>query len=204
MKTVKTSRRFDGSPISIRALCRLEDRTLPFGLLDVVATDGVRHFSGQLSAGDVDCTWEMMVWQNGFWSVKGDFHDGGTLAGDFFNVEFLLDTDHGVGTGLKGSILDVWDSRHISVSNDGSDSWIRENWHKIEGSGPTVTMYAAPAVGMIVEKILIALAIVVAAAIAGSGKSKYEARRCPDDPWRDPGQPCIQFVPVNEQPVNEQ
>ena len=66
MKTLKTSRQFKGDAISLRALCQLEGRNVPFSTLDVVATDGVRHFSGLISSGDVDCTWEMTVWQNGF------------------------------------------------------------------------------------------------------------------------------------------
>ena len=109
MKTVKTSRQFIGSIISLRALCLLEDRSFPVGVIDIVASDGYRHFSGQISTGDVDCTWEMTVWQNGFWSVSADFHDGGTLTGDFFFLELLLDSDHSVGARLEGSIINVFD-----------------------------------------------------------------------------------------------
>jgi len=79
----------------------------------------------------------MTVWQNGFWSVNGDFHDGGLLAGDFFFAEFLLDVNHSVGAKLEGSILNIFESRHLSVNKDGSDRWVRENWDTFEGSGPT-------------------------------------------------------------------
>jgi len=51
--------------------------------MDIVTSDGVRNFNGKVKNGDVDCTWDMTIWQNGFWSVKADFHDGGVLAGDF-------------------------------------------------------------------------------------------------------------------------
>lgn len=212
MNTLKTSRQFRGSPISIRALCGLEDRSLPFSVLDIVATDGFRHFNGQLSTGDVDCTWEMTVWQNGFWSVKADFHDGGVLAGDFFFAEFLLDRDHSVGAKLEGSILNVIESRHLSLSKDGSDRWVRENWHKFEGSGPTVRLHAAPAIGQLVAAPLVVLAAVpyvvfvvgfvvvggvVVIATLASGK-KYTPRRCSDP--SDTSTACVEFVPVEEEP----
>src|SRR5688572_19455201 len=113
MKTVKTSRNFHGPIISLRAVCQLENRPFPCSIADLTATDGVRHFSGQLSAGDVSCTWKMTIWQNGFWSVSADFHDGGTLAGDFFFAEFLLDKGRALGVKLEGSILDIIDSRSL-------------------------------------------------------------------------------------------
>jgi hypothetical protein len=209
MKTVKTSRQFRGSPISLRALCQLEDRSLPFSIMDIVATDGVRHFSGNLSTGDVDCTWEMVVWQNGFWSVKGDFHDDGALAGDFFFAEFLLDRDHAVGARIEGSILNIFDSRHLSVSKDGSDRWVRENWHKFEASGPTVRLHAAPAIGQLIAVPFIALAAVpfvvffgiFVAGLASGGKKR--AKRCDDsiDTFDSVGQgstACVEYVPVEE------
>jgi hypothetical protein len=214
VKTVKTSRQFHGTPISLRALSLLEDRSFPVSVSDIVATDDFRHFSGQISTGDVDSTWEMDVWQNGFWSAKSDFHDGGTVAGDFFFLELLLDRDHSVGARLEGSILNVADSRHLSLSNDGSDRWIRENWHKIEGSGPTVRLHAAPAIGEIVATPFVALAavpyvvIVVAFVVVVGGSvistlasgGTFRARRCSDLPNtldnQPSSQPCIEFVPV--------
>jgi hypothetical protein len=217
VKTVKTSRQFIGSIISLRALCLLEDRSFPVGAIDIVATDGVRYFSGQISSGDVDCAWAMAVWQNGFWSLWGDFHDGGTVAGDFFFLELLLDSDHSVGARLEGSILNVIDSRHLSLSKHGSDRWIRENWHKFEGSGPTVRLHAAPSLGGIVLAPLVALAAVpfvvyvVAFFVVGgvivisnlaAGKT-YRLRRCSDPPdtfGQPSSQPCIEAVPVDEQP----
>lgn len=216
MKTLKTSRQFKGDAISLRALCQLENRSLPFSTLDVVATDGVRHFSGQISSGDVDCTWEMSVWQNGFWAARGDFHDGGLLAGDFFFAEFLLNRDHSVGAKLEGSILNIIDSRHLSISKNGSDSWVRENWHTFEGSGPTVRLHAAPAVGQLVATPIVLLAavpfVVFAAAFVviggvvvigtlASGKH-YELRPCPPDPF-DTSKACVQAVPVPNRPEQE-
>jgi hypothetical protein len=190
MKTIKTSRQFRGSPISIRALCGLEDRSLPFSIMDIVATDGVRHFSGNLSTGDVHCTWEMTVWQNGFWSVKADFNDHGALAGDFFFAEFLLDRDHAVGAKLEGSILNViTESPNLSLSKDGSDRWVRENWHKFEASGPTVRLHAAPSVGGIIVGNLLVLATVAFFASSGGG-----AGRCKD---QDPnGSACVHVTVV--------
>jgi hypothetical protein len=127
MKTVKTSRDFRGSVISLRALCQLEDRPLPFSIADVVADEGFREFSGKLSTGDVICTWTMTVWKNGFWTVGADFHDGGILAGDFFFAEFLLDKGGSLGVKLEGSILNIVDSRNLTLMKDGSDRRIREN-----------------------------------------------------------------------------
>ena len=146
MNSVKTSRNFHGPLISLRALCELEDRALPYSIADLVADDGVRQFNGKLSTGDVICTWKMTVSQNGFWSVSADFHDGGTVAGDFFFAEFLLDKGQALGVKLEGSILNIADSRSLSVSKDGSDRRIRENWHKFPG-GPSVRLHAAPSVG---------------------------------------------------------
>jgi hypothetical protein len=221
MKTVKTSRQFQGGPISLRALCGLEDRTLPVSVMDIVASDGVRHFSGKITTGDVDCTWDMSVWQNGFWSVKGDFHEGGTLAGDFFFAEFLLDKDHSVGARLEGSILNVVESRHLTVRKDGSDRWIRENWDKFEGRGPTVRLHAAPAIGELVATPLVALAAVpsvvfvvagavvivggIVVGIASGGNGRRRMQRCPegtlnvDLPGRDT--PCVEIAEPPKDPT---
>src|SRR3989304_6692807 len=192
MKTIKTSRQFRGSPISIRALCGLEDRSLPFSIMDIVATDGVRSFSGHISTGDVDCTWEMTVWQNGFWSVKADFHDDGVLAGDFFFAEFLLDRDHAVGAKLEGSILNVIESRHLSLSKDGSDRWVRENWHSFEGSGPSVRLHAAPSIGGMVGSTVAVLAAAVAFIFSPAGAAtaeRFGAKRCDEQDPRGPA--CV-------------
>src|SRR5262249_44215678 len=73
--------------------------------------------------------------------------------GDFFFAEFLLDSDHAIGARLEGSILDVARGRHLSLDKHGLDPWVRENWPKFEGSGPTVRLHAAPAWGMLAEKL---------------------------------------------------
>ena len=182
MKTFKTSRRFHGSPISLRALGRLEDRSLPLSVRDIVATDGFRHFSGEISTGDVECNWELNLWQNGFWSAKGNFYDDGTIAGDFFYVEFLLAGEHhSVGARIEGSILNVIESRHLSKGKEGSDRWIRENWHKFEQTGPTVRLHVAPAVGAVFlwTGVILAVAPVVAFAVTGKdGTTTMEVTRC--------------------------
>jgi hypothetical protein len=171
MKTVKTSRQFRGTPIKLRALCKLEDRTLPFSIRDFVATDGVRQFNGQLSSGDVDCMWEMQVRQNGFWSVKGNFHDGGLLTGDFFFAEFLLDQDYPIGARLEGSILDITASRHLSLGKHGFDRRVRENWQKFEGSGPAVRLHAAAALGMLAVELAFPLEMLQSASSNDDGPS---------------------------------
>ncbi len=198
MKTIKTSRQFRGSPISIRALCGLEGRSLPFSVLDIVTNDGVRHFHGEISTGDVGCTWAMTVWQNGFWSVKGDFHDDGILAGDFFYAEFLLDQDHHVGARLEGSILEIYDNeRLLSLSKNGSDRWIRENWHRFESSGPTVRLHATPAFGVYIVAGFIALAIAGGYIFGGSS-----AERC-DEAGEHPGGPACIHVQLVDAPGQE-
>jgi hypothetical protein len=135
----------------LRSLCKSEGQRLPYSIREFIITGDPRRFNGQLSSGDVDCTWEMDIRQDGLWSVKGDFHDGGILAGDFFFAEFLLDEANPVGVRLEGSILNVADSRHMSVEKRGVDPWVRTNWQKCEGSGPTVRLHAAPAVGSLLE-----------------------------------------------------
>ena len=210
METLKTSRQFRGGPISMRALCLLEDRALPFSIMDIVSTSGFRHFSGKLSAGDVDCTWEMKVWQNGFWSIQADFHDGGLVSGDFFFVEFLLAGEQGKkGEKLEGSILNLVESRHLSLSKQGSDSFVRENWYTFEASGPMVRLHAAPSLGGIVLTpfallnevpgevyIGVGAAIIIGGAIISGGRRRV--RRCPegtvdtDIPGRD--SPCVEIA----------
>ncbi len=208
MKTVKTSRNFHGPIISLRAVCQLENRPFPCSIADLTATDGVRHFSGQLSAGDVSCTWKMTIWQNGFWSVSADFHDGGTLAGDFFFAEFLLDKGRALGVKLEGSILDIIDSRSLTLGKQGSDRRIRESWHSFAESGPSVRLRAAPAVGALVATPILALAatpfVVFFAAFAVVGGAIIIGHAARGGTWRpqpcrEPSETsaaCIEFVPV--------
>lgn len=192
MTSIKTSRQFTGSPISIRALCGLEDRSLPFSVMDIVRTDGVRRFSGQISNGDVDCTWEMTVWQNGFWTVKADFHDGGVLAGDFFFAEFLLGADDPVGVKLEGSILSVMESRHLALRKEGSDRRVRENWHTFEASGPKVRLHVALSIGGIVVSTFVVLAATTVFIFSPAGDAtadRFGMGRCDD---QDPNGPaCV-------------
>jgi hypothetical protein len=165
MKTLKTSRNFTGSPISFRTVSRLEGRKFPASLRDFITTDEFRNFSGQIKAGDVTCTWNMAVWQNGFWSLSGDFHDGGIVGGDFFAADFMLDSTNHIGARLEGSILDPLEDRDTTVTQDGSDPWVRENWSRFQSSGPSVKLHAAPAVGMIVENSLLLLVIAVGSVV---------------------------------------
>ena len=206
MASLKAARTFQGPLITLRGLCELEDRAPTFSLRDVVSADGLRQFSGRVSAGDVDATWEMSVWGNGAWSAKADFHDGGVVAGDFFFLELLLDANHAVGAKLEGSILNLLDNRHLSLRKDGADRWIRENWHRIEGVGPSVRLHAAPAVGQLVATPIVLLASVpfvvvlagfiiliggAAAAAAASGKN-VTVSRCPDQPF-NADNTCVRF-----------
>ena len=187
MRTVRTSRRFEGSHISVRGLCELEARDLPARLSDILADDEFRLFQGEITAGDVRCKWHMSVWRNGFWSVTGDFHDDGVIAGDFFTITFMLDPGHSVGAALKGSILDLTDNRNLTVSASGSDPWIRQNWSRFEASGPSVRLSAKIAPGA-----LIALAGVVVVIIGGAAFGKksgsadsFTIRPCPGQFQRD-------------------
>lgn len=135
----------------LRSLCNGEGQNLPYSVREFIITGDPHHFNGRLNAGDVDCAWEVDVRHDGFWSVKGNFHDGGALAGDFFFAEFLLDEDSQVGVRLEGSILDVTDSRDLSLEKHGVAPWIRKNWQKIEGRQPSVRLYAAPAWASLLE-----------------------------------------------------
>jgi hypothetical protein len=161
-------------------------------MMQILATDGIRHFDGKISNGDVDCTWEMSVWQNGFWSVKADFHDRGVLAGDFFFAEFLLEKEHSVGAKLEGSILNLIESRHLSLSKDGADRRVRENWHTFEASGPFVRLHVAPSVGGLVVSTLAVLAAVTVFIINPAGASAAEkigVSRCDDQDRHGPA--CV-------------
>lgn len=195
MKTVKTARKFEGSPISLRALCKLEDWSFPVSIGKVVASVGFRNFSGSITAGDVSCTWNVVVWRNGFWSAKGDFHDDGVLGGDFFYLNVYFDKNRSVGLELKGSILELTDSRDLLVSKQGSDRWIRDNWHTFEGSGLTIILKATPSVGSIIAKPLGAFVIIAAVSLSGGGEKQGTVGPC--DGWentRDPnGGPCIHY-----------
>ena len=83
----------------------------------------------------------------------------------------------------------------LPLAKDGSDRWIRENWHKFEGSGPTVRLHAAPAVGMLAAEPFIALALIVGFAFevdSYSHKKGFAHRSAPSDP-PDATQPGIEF-----------
>ena len=171
MKTLKTSRKFWGGPISVGALCGLEDRSLPVNMMDIVSTTDVRHYSGKISTGDVDCSWVLTARQNGFWSVNADFRDNSIIAGDFFFVEFVFRGEQGIkGIKLEGSILSVVESRHLSLSSEGSDQFIRENWQIFEASGPTVRLHAAPAIGSLIGSSFVILGAVAVFVYGGGDK----------------------------------
>jgi len=192
MKTVKTCRRFIGSFISIRGLSLIEARSFPVSLADIITSHEFRVFSDSLSAGDIDCKWNMTVFRNGSWSVNADFHDKGIIAGDFFFLDLLLDTDHSIGARVEGSILDPNDNRNLSLAKNGLDPFIRENWNKIEASGPAVTLHAAAALGELVLPAVTVLLIVGAVFFpAKKGRSdSVEIHPCGDP--EDPGL-CAEF-----------
>lgn len=210
MRSLRTSRQLEGSVVSFRGLCLLERRAAPFSLLDVVNTDGVLQFSGHASAGDVDCSWQLTLWHNGFWSAHADFHDGGVLAGDFFFIELVVDPALALGVRLEGSLLSLVESRHLSVSKAGSDPKIRENWHRFEASGPSVRMHAAPGLATLLAVPFVAFAaapfvVVAVGAIVVVGVSvvvnlaagrRLQPRRCPDEPI-DSQTACVEFVFVD-------
>jgi hypothetical protein len=148
----------------------------------------------------------MTVFRNGFWSATAAFHDKGEIAGDFFFVELLLDKVHSVGARLEGSILDPQSGRNLSLSQDGADRWIRENWSKFEASGPSVRLHAAVAAGVVAGKtagiVLLIVGAVVVMAIGGIFLShNTRVSRCPGPPERDEhGRPipCVEFSPAPE------
>lgn len=197
MKTLRNSRFFIGGPISLVGLCLLEKRVFPVNVSDIVAGSEFEHHSGQLHAGDVDLTWEMKLWRNGFWSVKAELHDGGIIAGDFYSVIFAVDPDHRVGTRFEGSI-NVLDDRHKSHQADGVDTWVRDNWSIIYNKKPLVSLHSAVDVGQIVGVGFMMLAVAVSAVFFSDGKQKH-IRRC-DDTWGGgaarpdhQNEPCIEF-----------
>ena len=169
----------------MRALDRLESRGFPLSLRAFLTENGVRQFSGTISTGSVDCSWVLGLWQNGTWAAKGDFHDGGLVLGDFFALDFLLDSDHGIGATLTGSILDPVESRHTSVSRNGNDPWLRDHWDRIATSGPTVLLHAAPAVGGLVTFVVIGIIAAAEVLFGGDNGSANGMTQTPCSGWPD-------------------
>ena len=100
--------------------------------------------------------------------------------------------DGGVGVKLEGSILNLIESRHLSLDKQGSDKWIRENWNKVQAVGPNVNLHAEPSVGGIIVGGFAVLGIAIAFVVGGGGKvlaERFGAERCDDQDPKGPA--CI-------------
>lgn len=147
METVKTSWHITEPLYKLRSLCSSNGLTVPYSIREFL-NNGLLQFSGSLSSGDVDCNWYMLLRRYGYWSVKGVFHDGGVLGGDFFTLLFGL--GGAVSVQLDGSILDIPDSRHLGLKKYGISTWIYENWETI-GAGPAVQLWVKPSASELIS-----------------------------------------------------
>src|SRR5579872_1357352 len=170
MISVRGSRAFTGdAPISLVGLAKLERRTFPVSVREMATVES-REFDGSISAGDVDCTYQVTLYNSGRWFITADFRDNGDLVGDFFVLDFPID---GQGRGLR---LDHGDSalghgQTDRMSANGLDEFIRNDWPRIRGAPLTAKLSASPDIGSIITVIAtIAFGIGVIAFVFGPGK----------------------------------
>jgi hypothetical protein len=194
MISVRASRRFTGDgPISLVALAKLEHRPFPVSVRDMASVES-REFNGQISAGDVDCSYRVTLYNSGRWFITADFHDNGDLLGDSFVLEFPVDGQD------RGIVLDHGDSvlgpgKDVRMNRDGLDAVVRDHWPTIRSAPLTARLSASPDIQTLVVTILEVLTVVGIVAFFASGP--VEARPCPDQLPDDHGQ-CIQFRHTSE------
>jgi hypothetical protein len=192
---VRASRRFTGDgPISLRALANLEHRPFPVSVREMASVDS-RELDGRISAGDVDCSFRVTLYNSGRWFITADFHDNGTLLGDSFVLEFPLDG------GGRGIVLDHGGSalgagKDERMNKDGLDPLIRDHWPTIRSAQLTAKLTAAADIESLIVTILEVVAVVGIITFFVSGKP-VAAGPCPDQAPDDHGQ-CVQFRHTSE------
>jgi hypothetical protein len=154
-----------------------------------------REFNGQISAGDVDCSYRVTFYNSGRWFITADFHDNGDVLGDSFVLEFPVD-----GQG-RGIVLDHGNSvlgpgKDVRMNRDGLDPFIRDHWLTIRSAPLTARLSASPDIATLIVTIGIVLTVVGIVGFFASGRH-VEAGPCPDQLPDDHGQ-CIQFRHTSE------
>lgn len=195
--SVTASRKFVGdAPVSVRAWAKLEQRTPPISLRDL-ATVERRDVNGKISAGDVECSYQVTLWNSGRWFITADFSDHGTFFGDFFTFQLeIAGQDRGIHLDRREEPLGAGDT--LRMNDNGLDPWIRENWPTVRDGRISEHLSASPDITGIIEAVT---GIVVFAAVLGffASPGKTNAVPCPDQGDFDHNQ-CIRFFKSENDP----
>lgn len=195
--SVTASRKFLGdAPVSVRAWAKLEQRTPPISLRDM-ATVERRDVNGHISAGDVECSYQVTLWNSGRWFITADFSDHGTFFGDFFTFQLeIAGQDRGIRLDRREEPLGHGDT--LRMNDNGLDPWIRENWPTVRDRRISEHLSASPNVAGIIEAVT---AVVVFAAVLGffAGSGKIGAGPCHDQSGFDHNQ-CMEFHKSDSDP----
>jgi hypothetical protein len=197
MLSVRESRRFTGdAPVSVKAwAAQLERRPFPISLRELASVE-LREFNGQISAGDVECSYRVTLYNSGNWYITADFKDTGTLVGDFFVLDFLVKDHRGIRIDHGNEALGVDATFH--VDDRGLDPFLREHWREIRDQPLTAKLSASPDVAGIIS-VIGSVFVAIGTAIFFFFGGKVEGRSCPDQPG-DEHRPCYEFRHVGEGP----
>jgi hypothetical protein len=173
-------------------LAKLERRPFPVSVRDLVSVES-REFNNRITAGDVECSFQVTLYNSGRWFVTADFTDHGDILGDFFVLEFPVDgQNRGIQLGNDSPALGAGDTRRMT--DNGLDPWIRDHWGEIRDAQLTARLSASPDVAALITTIILVVTVIgIVAFFAGPGK--VEAGPCPDQGTFDHGQ-CVQFRKV--------
>jgi hypothetical protein len=192
--SIRESRRFVGDgPISIRAWARLERQTFPVSVRKL-ATVETRELNGEVTAGDVDCSYRVTLYNSGRWFITADFKDNGDVLGDSFVLEIPFGQGRGIVLDHGSSILEPGDT--LRMDDNGLDEFIRDHWTTIRQSSIRINLSASPDIGTLVRSI-IAVITVVGIIVFFATPGEVHARPCPDQLPDDHHQ-CLQFRKVSE------
>ncbi|ADP84933.1 hypothetical protein [Pseudofrankia inefficax] len=157
-----------------------------------------REFDGQISSGDVDCSYMVTLYNSGRWFVTADFHDNGGILGDAFVLEFPVAGGRGIRLDHGTSALGAGDT--LRMNDDGLDPFIREHWPAIRDTPLTAKLFVSPDIMTLVVGIfvgILAIGSVIAAGKFVSSDGKTVVGPCANQLPGDHGQ-CLQFRHVSE------
>ncbi|MFE9883355.1 hypothetical protein [Streptomyces sp. NPDC005784] len=187
MPTVRTSREFQGNgPISLVALSKLEQRSFPVSVRDLIAIR-TKTIQSRTSAGDVDADVTFAFASSGGWTASVSVHDNGTITGDSFVLDLTLNgIPNNAGTRFTG---ELHTDETTQQSKNGIDPNIRAHFDQI--TSLHVKLQATPDVESVISDI--GLFLVTAGTIAFlTAPGKVQAGPC-----TNPDQPdCVQFTKV--------
>jgi hypothetical protein len=194
MISVRASRTFTGNaPISLVGLARLERRPFPVSVREMATVES-REFTGAITAGDVDCSYRVTLYNSGRWFITADFTDNGDILGDSFLLEFPIE---GQNRGLRldhgGEVLGP--GRTLRLNDDGLDEVIRDDWARIRSAALTAKLSASPDIATLVSTILAVVTVIGIVTFFAQG-GPVAAGPCDGQPPDDHGQ-CVQFRHVS-------